>query len=124
RLAISVEDDLIMSSKMKRDPFKSKASSSSSSLGGNADQLVQKIANDLIAIKKQLAQHALYQDVPRKKFQPRNHLSSYKTRLDIEGPPLKVPVNATCEVIEPNDDEDNGLYDEHKEEVDEELEEP
>ncbi|KAH9321873.1 hypothetical protein KI387_016512, partial [Taxus chinensis] len=40
RLVVSVEDDLIMSGKLKRDPSKSKASSSpSSTLGANVDQL-------------------------------------------------------------------------------------
>ncbi|KAH9310025.1 hypothetical protein KI387_037936, partial [Taxus chinensis] len=123
RLAISVEDDLIMSSKLKREPSKPKASIPSSSLGANSNQLIQKLVNDLIAIKKQLAQHAPYQDIPRKNFQPRNHLPSSQTRLAIEGPPLKVPVNATCEVLEPDDEEENGLYDEQEEDADEELEE-
>ncbi|KAH9324299.1 hypothetical protein KI387_004477, partial [Taxus chinensis] len=48
RLAISVEDDLIMSGKLKREPSKSKASSSSSSPRANFDQLAQKLANDPI----------------------------------------------------------------------------
>ncbi|KAH9327370.1 hypothetical protein KI387_007548, partial [Taxus chinensis] len=58
-LAVSVEDDLIMSGKLRRDTSKSKsAASSSSTPGPNTDPLVQKLANDLLAIKKQLAQHA------------------------------------------------------------------
>ncbi|KAH9300309.1 hypothetical protein KI387_011892, partial [Taxus chinensis] len=71
-----------------------------------------KLANDLIAIKKQLAQHAPYADVPRRNFQPRNRLPASQTRLALEGPLVKVPVNATCEVEEPNDDEDNEAYEE------------
>ncbi|KAH9312604.1 hypothetical protein KI387_027639, partial [Taxus chinensis] len=43
--------------------------------------------------------------------------------LEIEGPPVKVPVNATCEVLEPNDEEENEICEEHEEEADEELEE-
>ncbi|KAH9306219.1 hypothetical protein KI387_010623, partial [Taxus chinensis] len=39
-------------------------------------------------------------------------------------PPLKVPVNVACEVLEPNDEEENGIYNEQEEEADEELEEP
>ncbi|KAH9291008.1 hypothetical protein KI387_044137 [Taxus chinensis] len=48
-----------------------------------------------------------------------NRLPSSQTRLSIEVPPLKVPVNATCEVLEPDDEEENGIYDEQEEEVDE-----
>ncbi|KAH9313103.1 hypothetical protein KI387_028138, partial [Taxus chinensis] len=43
--------------------------------------------------------------------------------LAIEGPPIKVLVNETCEVQEPNDAEFNELYEELEEEVDEELDE-
>lgn len=75
RLAISVEDDIIMSRKLKREPSTSKAYSSSSPRA-NSDQLVQKLENDLISIKNQLAQHAPYQDIPRKNFHPRNRLSA------------------------------------------------
>ncbi|KAH9296698.1 hypothetical protein KI387_044278 [Taxus chinensis] len=121
-LAISVEDDLIMSGKLRRDPSKSKSASSSSSTP-NTDPLVQKLANDLIAIKKQLAQHAPYADVPRKNFQPRNHFPASQTRLALEGPPIKVPVNATCEVEEPDDEEDNEDCEEFVEEVDDEADE-
>ncbi|KAH9298318.1 hypothetical protein KI387_030000, partial [Taxus chinensis] len=81
------------------------SSSSSSTLGANTDPLVQNLANDLIAIKKQLAQHAPYTDVPRRNFQPRNCLPSSQKRLEIEGPPIKVPVNAIFEVEEPEDEE-------------------
>ncbi|KAH9329219.1 hypothetical protein KI387_001327, partial [Taxus chinensis] len=38
-------------------------------------------------------------------------------------PPIKVPVNATCEVQEPDDEEENEDYEEPEEEVDEEQEE-
>lgn len=43
--------------------------------------------------------------------------------MAIEGPPLKVPLNATCEVQEPEDEEANEYY-VKGEEVDEEMEEP
>ncbi|KAH9319806.1 hypothetical protein KI387_021575, partial [Taxus chinensis] len=79
-----------------------------------------KLANDLVAIKKQLAQHAPYADVPRRNFQPRNRLPAPHTRLALEGPPVKVPVNATCEVEEPDDDE---ACEEFVEEFDDEAEE-
>ncbi|KAH9312126.1 hypothetical protein KI387_027161, partial [Taxus chinensis] len=69
-----------MSGKLRRDTSKSKTSSSSSyTPKSNVDQLVQKLVNDLISIKKQLAQHAPYQDVPRRNFQPRNCFLSSKT---------------------------------------------
>ncbi|KAH9303428.1 hypothetical protein KI387_015011, partial [Taxus chinensis] len=45
------------------------------------------------------------------------------TRLEIEGPPIKVPVNATCEVEEPDDEEVNEYFEELEEEANEELEE-
>ncbi|KAH9309611.1 hypothetical protein KI387_037522, partial [Taxus chinensis] len=123
-LAVSVEDDLIMSGKLKRDPPKSKSAASSSSTSGpNTDPLVQKLANDLVAIKKQLAQHAPYADVPRRNFQPRNRLPAPHTRLALEGPPVKVPVNATCEVEEPDDDVDDEAREEFLEEFDDEAEE-
>ncbi|KAH9296808.1 hypothetical protein KI387_028490, partial [Taxus chinensis] len=38
-------------------------------------------------------------------------------------PPIKVLVNASCEVQEPNDEEENEDYEEPKEEVDEDQEE-
>ncbi|KAH9304097.1 hypothetical protein KI387_008501, partial [Taxus chinensis] len=72
---------------------------------------------------KQLAQHAPYADVPRRNFQPRNHLPASQTRLALEGPPIKVPVNATCEVEEPDDDEANEACEEFVEEFDDEAEE-
>ncbi|KAH9324557.1 hypothetical protein KI387_004735, partial [Taxus chinensis] len=123
-LAVSVEDDLIMSGKLKRDPPKSKSAASSSSTSGpNTDPLVQKLANDLVAIKKQLAQHAPYADVPRRNFQPRNRLPAPHTRLALEGPPVKVPMNVTCEVEEPDDDVDDEACEEFLEEFDDEAEE-
>ncbi|KAH9313116.1 hypothetical protein KI387_028151, partial [Taxus chinensis] len=61
--------------------------------------------------------------VPRRNFQPRNHLPSSQTRLEIEGPPIKVPVNATYEVEEPEDEEVNEDCEELEEEADEEIEE-
>ncbi|KAH9309436.1 hypothetical protein KI387_037347, partial [Taxus chinensis] len=123
-LVVSVEDDLIMSGKLRRDPSKYKfAYSSSSTPGPNTDPLVQKHANDLIAIKKQLAQHTPYADVPRRNFQPRNHLPASQTRLVLEGPPIKVPINATCEVEEPEDEEVNEDCEEFFEEVDDETDE-
>ncbi|KAH9298401.1 hypothetical protein KI387_030083, partial [Taxus chinensis] len=57
-------------------------------------------------------------DVPRNNFQLRDKLPSSQTRLAIEVPPLKVPVNATCEFLEPNDEEENELYDGQEEDVD------
>ncbi|KAH9306280.1 hypothetical protein KI387_010684, partial [Taxus chinensis] len=39
-------------------------------------------------------------------------------------PPLKVPVNATCEFLEPDDEEENEFYDDQEEYIDEELEQP
>ncbi|KAH9318878.1 hypothetical protein KI387_020647, partial [Taxus chinensis] len=44
------------------------------------------------------------------------------TRLEIEGPPIKVPINATCEVEEPKE-EANEEFEESGEEDEEELEE-
>lgn len=124
RFVVSVEDDLIMSRKLRRESYKSKASpSSTSSPRANADQLLYKLSNDLISLKKQLAQHAPYQDFPRNNFHPRNWFPSPQTRLVIEGPPIKVPINATCEVLEPDDEEENEICEEHEEEADEELEE-
>ncbi|KAH9299898.1 hypothetical protein KI387_044121 [Taxus chinensis] len=113
-----------MSGKLRRDPSKSKSDSSSSSTPGpNIDPFVQKLTNDLIAIKKQLTQHAPYVDVPRRNFQPRNRFPAAKTRLALEGPPIKVPVNATCEVEEPEDEEVNEDCEEFVEEVDDEADE-
>ncbi|KAH9318839.1 hypothetical protein KI387_020608, partial [Taxus chinensis] len=107
-LTVSAEDDLIMSGKLKKDPAKYRSSSSSSSTPGpNTDPLVQKLANDLIAIKKQLAQYAPYVDFLRRYFQPRNHFPTSQTRLALEGPPIRVHVNAICEVEEPEDEEVN-----------------
>ncbi|KAH9309926.1 hypothetical protein KI387_037837, partial [Taxus chinensis] len=51
----------------------------------------------------------------------RNILPSSQTKLVIEGPPLKVHVNATCEVLEPEDEEENELYDDQDKYADEEL---
>ncbi|KAH9314579.1 hypothetical protein KI387_023206, partial [Taxus chinensis] len=113
-----------MSGKLRRDPSKSKsASSSSSTPRPNTDPLVQKLTNDLIAIKKKLAQHAPYADFPRRNFQPRNCLPASQTRLALEGPPVKVPVNATYEVEELDDDEDNEACKEFVEELDDEADE-
>ncbi|KAH9296007.1 hypothetical protein KI387_039595, partial [Taxus chinensis] len=39
--------------------------------------------------------------------------------LALEGPPVKVPVNTTCKVEEPDDDEDNEACEELIEEEDE-----
>ncbi|KAH9296371.1 hypothetical protein KI387_039959, partial [Taxus chinensis] len=61
--------------------------------------------------------------VPRRNFQPRNHLPAAQTRLALEGPPIKVPVNATCEVEEPEDEEVNEDCEEFVEEVDDEADE-
>ncbi|KAH9307171.1 hypothetical protein KI387_044386, partial [Taxus chinensis] len=61
--------------------------------------------------------------VPRRNFQPRNRLPASQTRLALEGPPVKVPVNATCEVEEPDDDEDNEACEEFVEEFDDEADE-
>ncbi|KAH9330731.1 hypothetical protein KI387_002839, partial [Taxus chinensis] len=67
--------DLIISRNFKRDPSKSRSSTSSSSTPGpNTDPLVQKLANNLIAINKQLAQYTPYTDVPSRNFQPKNRL--------------------------------------------------
>ncbi|KAH9298016.1 hypothetical protein KI387_029698, partial [Taxus chinensis] len=63
------------------------------------------LSNDVITIKKQLAQHAPYLDVMRRNFQPRNPLPASQKRLALEGPPIKVPGNATYEVEEPKYEE-------------------
>ncbi|KAH9312271.1 hypothetical protein KI387_027306, partial [Taxus chinensis] len=58
--------------------------------------------------------------VPRRNFQPRNRFPASQIQgLALEGPPVKVPVNATCEVEEPDDDEDNEACEELVEEEDE-----
>ncbi|KAH9313996.1 hypothetical protein KI387_022623, partial [Taxus chinensis] len=61
--------------------------------------------------------------VPRRNFQPRNRLPASQTRLALEGPPVQVPVNATCAVEEPDDDGDNEACEEFVEEVDDEVDE-
>ena len=64
-LSIELEDDLIISSKWKKDVQipNSQASTSSSS----NDALVQRLANDLLVVKKHLPKASFpYQDIPRK----------------------------------------------------------
>ncbi|KAH9323539.1 hypothetical protein KI387_018178, partial [Taxus chinensis] len=56
-------------------------------------------------------------------FSPENRLPTSQTRLALEGPPVKVPVNATYEVEEPDDDEDNEACEEFVEEFDDEADE-
>ncbi|KAH9325442.1 hypothetical protein KI387_005620, partial [Taxus chinensis] len=64
-----------------------------------------------------------YQDIPRKNFQLINRLPSPQNKLAIKGPPIKVPINTTREVQEPDDEEFNEEFEDPEEEVDEELEE-
>ena len=64
-ISIELEDDLIISSKWKKEVqvLNSQASTSSSS----NDALVQKLANDLLVVKKKLPKASFrYQDIPRK----------------------------------------------------------
>lgn len=60
RLAISVEDELIMLRKLRKEPPKAKASTSGTK---NSEQLVQKLVNDMLTIKKQLVQNIPYKDI-------------------------------------------------------------
>ncbi|KAH9327501.1 hypothetical protein KI387_007679, partial [Taxus chinensis] len=53
---------------------------------------------------------------------PRIVFPASQTRLALEGPPVRVPVNATCEVEEPDDDEDNEACEEFAREFDDEAE--
>ncbi|KAH9324423.1 hypothetical protein KI387_004601, partial [Taxus chinensis] len=81
----------------------SKSKSSDPSPATSSDPAFQKMANDLLALKKQLAQapSSSYRDVPRRSFVPNNvsqrpHLPATAPRLALEAP----PVNALAEIEE------------------------
>ncbi|KAH9299163.1 hypothetical protein KI387_030845, partial [Taxus chinensis] len=92
-MAIRIEDNLLISGELRREPSKSKASTSSQAT--SSDPTFQKMANDLLSLKKQLAQTSsttLYRDIPRRNFTPNNapqrpHLPAASPRLEIEAPP-------------------------------------
>ncbi|KAH9305623.1 hypothetical protein KI387_010027, partial [Taxus chinensis] len=78
---------------LKKESSKSKSSDPSPAT--SSDPAFQKMANDLLALKKQLAQaspSSSYQDVPRRSFVPNNvsqrpRLPATAPRLALEAPP-------------------------------------
>lgn len=57
-MAISVEDDLILVGKIKKDPNKVRNNQiidSSFSSTNSTDPMIQKLANELLALKKQIS---------------------------------------------------------------------
>ncbi|KAH9292444.1 hypothetical protein KI387_042369, partial [Taxus chinensis] len=101
---------------IRRESSKPKNQSSSQS---TTDPMIQKMANDLITLKKQMSQQATnipYRDIPRWNFnnanvtpaRDRNQLITAPTRLAIEAP----PVNTVVEIIE--EDEEPEDHDSHE----------
>ncbi|KAH9300405.1 hypothetical protein KI387_011988, partial [Taxus chinensis] len=105
--ATEIEDDLILAGRIKKDIPKLKNQGSSQ---GNTDPMFQKMANDLISLKKQVSQQGSnvpYRDIPRQNFnnngvpaRDRPRLALAQPRLAIEAP----PVNAAVELIEEDDE--------------------
>ncbi|KAH9328341.1 hypothetical protein KI387_000449, partial [Taxus chinensis] len=100
--AIRIEDNLIISGELKKESSKSKSSDPSPTT--SSDPAFQKMANDLLALKKQLAQaspSSSYRDAPRRNFVPNN--ASQRPRLPATAPRLALeapPVNALAEIEE------------------------
>lgn len=71
-LSMKIEDDLILAGKIWKDPNRFKGNSSSESpVTSSTDPMVQKLANELLALKKQVSQApyaAPYNGIPRRIF--------------------------------------------------------
>ncbi|KAH9322165.1 hypothetical protein KI387_016804, partial [Taxus chinensis] len=90
--AIRIEDNLIISGELKKESAKPKSLGPSPTT--SSDPAFQKMANDLLALKKQLAQaspSSSYRDIPRRNFVPNNvsqrpRLPTAAPRLALEAP--------------------------------------
>ncbi|KAH9307472.1 hypothetical protein KI387_035383, partial [Taxus chinensis] len=107
--AIEVGYDMILFGKLKNPNGKRKGQTSKE---GVIDSLIQKLANDVISLKKQLAQATF----PREGYpnQNQNHskngIDGGERRLSFEAP----HVNVTCEA-RPKEDFDEAEFDENNE---------
>lgn len=83
RLAIEVEDDLLSAGKWNKELQKGKMQQANPTI---IDPMVQKLANDLLQLKKQLPQNPppLYQDIPRRNYIP--YQQNQQPMLAIEHP--------------------------------------
>ena len=94
-MAIEIEDDLILAGKIRivASGFEeSNYSSNSFSSSTRTDPAVQRLANEILALKKQIAQGMFFvphEDVPRRPLPTIPHISK---KLTIEAPLAKVAV--------------------------------
>lgn len=88
-LATKIEDDLILAGKIKKDPNRSKGNSfPKMSTLGTTNSMVQKLANELLALKKQISQGSFaapYKDIPRRSYP--NPTTNYTAKNQSKYPP-------------------------------------
>ena len=93
-LAVEMEDDMIASSKWKRE-FQSGTMGNIDSTSNNTKAMVQKLSNELISLKKQINRHAHSFHQPRQEgYRKPNgvkklQIQSIQQRLVIEGAPKR-----------------------------------